>query len=355
MNRVEQVRIRMKQYDVNALLISSQSNVYYVSGFYAEAGVANILLTQEHAYLMSDGRFMTEAQDMTTGFNIVRWHKNMYTDMGELIEHLGISTVVIDDEDLSYAQVSTLLLHTKAAIIRAPKLIEELRSIKSKDELACIREACHIADEAFQEVLNFIRPGVSEQAVCNELEFQMRKRGAATCSFEIIVASGARGALPHGVASEKRIELGDMVTMDFGALYHHYCSDITRTVAIGKPNDELVRIYGIVKETQQRMSNALRQGIISKDLEFIGRSFIEENGFQLIHGPGHSFGLDIHEAPFISSSSDYAFEEGVVVTLEPGIYVPGLGGIRIEDDYLVMKNGCVQLTQADKELIILPF
>lgn len=355
MEKVEQLRKFMKQEGVEAMLITSQANVYYITNFYAEAGVAAVLISEEEQMIMSDGRFMSEAKIASPEYEVIRWKDGMFEDLGKWIDEKGFTKVAVDDDDLRYKEAQTLIAHTKADIVSAPKLVERMRKIKTKEELGYIQKACEIADEAFVEVLKFIKPGVSEQEVCNELEFQMRKRGATTCSFEIIVASGKRGALPHGVASEKIIEAGDMVTMDFGALYHHYCSDITRTVAVGEPNPELKRIYGIVKETQQRMIDALKAGIISKDLDHVGRSFIEANGFQLIHGPGHSFGLEIHEDPFISARSDYAFEEGVVVTLEPGIYVPGLGGIRIEDDFLVTNDGCIQLTHANKELIILPF
>lgn len=355
MNKITQLRQMMAKHQIEALLISTQANVYYVSGFYAEAGVATILLTQKDAYLMSDGRFMTEAKEATNGFEVVRWKDDMFQDLGKLIDTLRIQTVFVDDDSISYAQANTLMANTKAILKPAPKMIEQMRSIKTKEELEIIQKACQIVDDAFEEILKYIRPGMSEAQVRNELEFQMRKSGAENCSFETIIASGVRGALPHGVASEKIIEKGDMVTMDFGALYHHYCSDITRTIAIGQPNEELIKIYKIVKDTQAVMAKHLKAGIVSHDLEKVGRDYIEQHGYDLIHGPGHSFGLEIHEAPFISSKSDAVFEENVVVTLEPGIYVPGLGGVRIEDDFLVTKDGCIQLTHANKDLIILPF
>lgn len=354
MNKLENLRKQMVGKNIEALLINTQANVYYISGFYAEAGVATILLTQKDAYLMSDGRFMTEAKDATQGFDVVRWKNDMFQDLGLLIDALQLHEVYVDDEAITYAQATTLMANTKAILKPAPKLIEKMRAIKTKEELKIIQKACQIVDDSFEEILKYIRPGMSEAQVRNELEFQMRKRGAENCSFETIIASGVRGALPHGVASEKIIERGDMVTMDFGALYHHYCSDITRTIAIGQPNEELIKIYQIVKDTQKVMAQHLKAGIISHDLEKVGRDYIEQHGYDLIHGPGHSFGLEIHESPFISSKSDEIFEENVVVTLEPGIYVPGLGGVRIEDDFLVTKDGCIQLTHANKDLIVLP-
>lgn len=355
LNRITETREQMKKQNIDALLISSQSNVYYVSGFFAEEGVAVILLTQDHAILMSDGRFMSDAAEQSEGFVIQRWKRDMFSDMGELLDALALKKVWIDGDDVSYAQVQILQSQPAAQIAEAPKLLEKLRAIKGEHELSEIRTACRIADEAFAEILKFLRPGITEQDVCNELEFQLRKRGAATCSFEMIIASGKRGALPHGVATDKVIQTGDMVTMDFGALYHHYRSDITRTVAIGEPAAELKKIYNIVKEAQQIGRTCLKAGVRSCDLEHNIRSFIESSGYDLIHGPGHSFGLDIHEAPFISRTNMEVFCEGTVITLEPGIYVPGLGGVRIEDDFLITRDGCEALTHAERELIILPF
>lgn len=355
LNRITEVREQMKKHNMDALLINSQANIYYVSGFFAEAGVAVILLTQEHAILLSDGRFMSDARAQTSGFTIQRWKQDLYTDLGEVIDELALKKVWIDGDAVSYAQAQTLQKHTSAQLVEAMKLLEALRAVKCEDELSAIRTACRIADEAFEDILKFLRPGVSEQEICNELEFQMRKRGAATCSFEMIIASGERGALPHGVATNRVIRSGDMVTMDFGALYRHYRSDITRTIAVGEPAAELKKIYGIVKEAQQAGRVCLKAGMRSCDLEERIRSVIEQNGYALIHGPGHSFGLDIHEAPFISRTNTESFQEGTVITLEPGIYVPGLGGVRIEDDFLITRDGCEELTHADRELIILPF
>lgn len=345
----------MKKNNVEAMLISTQANIYYVSGFYAEAGVATIIVTNKDAIIISDGRFMTEAKEATSGFEIVQWEKNMQQAVGELLNHLQIHTISIDQDDITYGQALLLKNNTQATLVNAPKLIEQIRRLKTVAELSYIRKACKIADESFEAIVSIIRPGMSEKEISDALEYEMRKRGATTCSFETIVASGPRGALPHGVASERILQKGDMVTMDFGALYHHYCSDITRTVALGKPNTKLIEVYEIVKQTQQLAKSMLKAGRCSKELEKSIREFIEYHGYRLIHGPGHSFGLEIHEEPFISSASNYIFEADVVVTLEPGIYIPGLGGVRIEDDFLVTKEGCEQLTHARNDLIILPF
>ena len=355
MERLEILRTHMRNKGIEAFVISTQANIYYISKFYAEAGVALILVSQKDAIMISDGRFMSEAKEVTTGLDIRRWKSSLFADLGSVLDEKNIHDVYIDEQDVCYGDAKLLDANTKANIHSAPSIIEDMRHIKSKEELENIQQACRIADESFDAILSFIKPGITEKEVADELEFQMRKRGASTCSFETIVASGHRGALPHGVASEKILQKGDMATMDFGALYHHYCSDITRTICIGEVDSQLLEVYDIVKEAQALGAKTLKAGVKSQDLERVIREYIQSKGYDLIHGPGHSFGLEIHEHPFISKGSDYVFEENVVVTLEPGIYIPGLGGVRIEDDFLVTKDGCEVLTHACKDRIVLPF
>lgn len=354
MTRLTTLKKEMKNAGVDNLLISNRSNILYVSGFSGEGGIAVLLLTATKDYFITDGRFTTQAAEETQGYEIIRWEAGLFIDAAKLIEKLGLKEVYIDFDDISHSDGKAMEAMTSATLTNAPKLLEGIRKRKLQEEIDLTKEACRISDEAFGEILKFIKPGVSEQEICNELEFQMRKRGATTCSFDMIVASGPRGALPHGTASERIVQKGDMVTMDFGALYKDYRSDMTRTIAVGEPDPKLKEIYGYVLEAQKKAEDGLKAGIVSKDLDQLARGVIESHGYKLIHGLGHGVGLDIHEIPFISFRSDYVFEENVIVTLEPGIYVPDLGGIRIEDDYLVTKDGCIQLTHSPKELIILP-
>lgn len=354
MTRLETLRQAMKVANVENLLLSNRSNILYLCGFSGEAGIAVLLLTKDKNYFITDGRFTTQAKEETTDYEIIRWEKGLFVDAAMLMESLGLHEVYVDFDDISHSNGIAMQTNTKATLKNAPKLLEDIRKRKLPEEIELTKQACRISDEAFDEILKFIKPGITEQEVCNELEFQMRKRGATTCSFEMIIASGPRGALPHGTATDRIIQKGDMVTMDFGALYKNYRSDMTRTIAVGEPDAKLKEIYGFVQEAQKKAEEGLKAGIISKDLDQLARGVIESHGHKLIHGLGHGIGLDIHEIPFISFRSDYAFEENVIVTLEPGIYVPQLGGIRIEDDYLVTKDGCIQLTHAPKELIIIP-
>ncbi|MBE3570312.1 MAG: aminopeptidase P family protein, partial [Bacillales bacterium] len=218
-----------------------------------------------------------------------------------------------------------------------------------------LKEAADIADAAFKHILDFIKPGITELEVANELEFFMRKCGATSSSFDTIIASGKRSALPHGVASEKIIEKGDLVTLDYGALYKGYVSDITRTVAVGEPSADLKNIYQIVLEAQLLAVEKIKPGMTGKEADAIARNYIEEKGFgdQFGHSLGHGIGLEVHERPLLSMRSDMVLQPGMVVTVEPGIYVHGLGGVRIEDDTIITSSGNETITHSTKELIIL--
>ncbi|MBJ3787558.1 aminopeptidase P family protein, partial [Bacillus sp. OA1] len=200
------------------------------------------------------------------------------------------------------------------------------------------------------------KPGISETDVRDELEFFMRKKGATSSSFQIIVASGVRSSLPHGVASNKIIERGDIVTLDFGALYDGYCSDITRTVAIGEPSEEFKKIYNVVREALKRGTEAIKPGETAKSIDDITRDYITEHGYGQYfgHSTGHGLGLEIHEPLRLSQESKATLEEGMVVTVEPGIYIPNWGGCRIEDDIVITKDGYEVITKSNRELIVIP-
>ena len=234
-------------------------------------------------------------------------------------------------------------------------IVEKLRLIKTDDEISILKDAVKIADDAFQHILGYIKPGVKEIDVSNELEFFMRKQGATSSSFDIIVASGYRSALPHGVASEKEIQSGELVTLDFGALYKGYCSDITRTVAVGEISDELKEIYDTVLQAQLKGMEGIKAGITGKEADALTRDYIKEKGYgeYFGHSTGHGLGLDVHEGPGLSFRSEVPLEERMVVTVEPGIYVPNVGGCRIEDDTIVTTTGNERLSQSTKELITL--
>lgn len=234
-------------------------------------------------------------------------------------------------------------------------MIEKLRMKKSPEELEVLKAAAKIADDAFEHICSYIKAGMTELEVSNELEFFMRSQGATSSSFDIIVASGLRSALPHGVASDKKIESGDLITLDFGALYNGYVSDITRTVAVGEPSDKLKEIYHVVLESQVLALEKIKPGMTGIEADAIARDYIKSKGYgeAFGHSTGHGIGLEVHEGPGLSFRSETILEPGMAVTVEPGIYLPGIGGVRIEDDILITETGNERLTHSSKELRIL--
>ncbi len=240
-------------------------------------------------------------------------------------------------------------------LITSEGIVEKLRTIKDDSELAIMQDAANLADRAFEHILGFIKPGVSEKAIALELEVYMRSQGATSSSFDTIVASGERSALPHGVASDRIIGRDEFVKLDYGAYYNGYCSDITRTVVVGKPSDKHREIYEIVREAQQYALDHLQPGMTGKEGDALTRDIITRYGYgeYFGHGTGHGLGMEIHEAPRLSLTGDIVLVPGMTVTVEPGIYLPGFGGVRIEDDIVMTDKGIRILTGSPKQLIVL--
>ena len=351
--RIEKLRALMTEDMIDGYLVTSPANLRYLTNFTGTAGVA--FITQEQAYFITDFRYMEQANNQTQGLTILQHQGDIVGEIIRLVESQQISVFGFEDAFLTVAEYSVFEEVIDAELAPASGLIESLREQKDDAEIAIIEKACAIADEGFQHVLKMIRPGMTEIEVANQLDFFMRSLGASGTSFETIVASGARSALPHGVASEKVIEQGDMVTLDFGCVYQGYVSDITRTFAIGDPGQELKDIYQIVLGAQQKVIDAAKAGVTGAQLDAIARDFITQAGYgeAFGHSTGHGIGMEIHEGPNISRSNEAELMIGNVITDEPGIYIAGLGGVRIEDDLLILAEGKRILTQSPKELIIL--
>ncbi|GAE91232.1 aminopeptidase YpdF [Gracilibacillus boraciitolerans JCM 21714] len=354
MKRLEKLRILIKEEHIDGLLITSAVNRRYITGFTGTAGVA--LITSNEAYFITDFRYTEQANEQVTGFEIIEHKGPIQETIADMVTSLKLRNIGFEKNDLTYALYEQYKKVINVEFIPTNEVVEKLRLIKDQDEINIIKEACKIADNAFDHILSYIKPGVKEIDVANELEFYMRKQGATSSSFDIIVASGFRSALPHGVASSKQIEIGELVTLDFGALYKGYSSDITRTVAVGMISSELQTIYQTVLEAQLKGVEGLKAGITAKDADALTRDHIAQKGFGSYfgHATGHGLGLDVHEKPGLSFRSSETLKAGMVVTVEPGIYVPNVGGCRIEDDILIYDNGCERLTNSPKELIQLP-
>lgn len=353
MARVKKVQQLLPQYGIDGLLIMSTYNRRYVTDFTGSAGAALIL--SDSAYFITDFRYVEQAKTETSGYDVVQHNRSLIGEVANIVNESQIGKLGFEQDHTAYSTWEKLDHSIEAETVPVSNMVEELRMVKSEEEVNTIKEAAKIADSAFTHILNYIKPGVAELDIANELEFFMRKNGAASSSFDIIVASGKRSALPHGVASDKLIESGDFVTLDFGALYQGYVSDITRTVAVGNPSEKLREIYEIVLEAQVQAVDQIKPGMTGRDADAIARDYIREKGYgdNFGHSLGHGIGLEVHEGPGLGSRSETTLVPGMVVTVEPGIYLPEIGGVRIEDDIVMTQNGNEILTHSPKELIIL--
>ncbi|CAH0177527.1 Aminopeptidase YpdF [Peribacillus sp. Bi96] len=353
MNKLTRLRASMEKVGIDGFLITSTYNRRFMTNFTGSAGV--VLISQKEAKFITDFRYVEQAGKQATDYEIVQHKGTIIEEVGKQAKEMNIGTLGFEQEHLTFATYKAYETGIEAQLKPVSGIIENLRLIKTSSEIKILKEAAAIADAAFTHILDFIRPGVTELDVSNELEFFMRKQGATSSSFDIIVASGIRSALPHGVATDKIIEKGDFVTLDYGAYFNGYVSDITRTLAVGKPSEELINIYDIVLEAQLRGMAGIKPGMTGREADALTRNLIEEKGFGQYfgHSTGHGIGLEVHEGPALSLRSDIILEPGMAVTVEPGIYLPGVGGVRIEDDTIVTIEGNESLTHSTKELIIL--
>lgn len=355
MEKVNKLREQFAAAGIDGMLVTNGQNRRYLTNFTGTYGV--VLISHDQAKLLTDFRYTAQAAAQATDFEIVFLpaKESVFSEVARLAEEMGITKLGFEEDNLTYSLHRKYGEAAKTEMVPTTGVIESLRMIKTAEEQAKIQTAANIADAAFTHILTFLRPGITELDVSNELEMFMRKQGAAGSAFDTIIASGHRSALPHGVASNKQIESGDMVTMDFGALYQGYRSDITRTVAVGQPSATLKEIYDIVLEARNRTVAGIRPGITGKEADALARDYITEKGYgeRFGHGMGHGVGLDIHEEPFMSTRCFMIIQPGMVLTVEPGIYIPDVGGVRIEDDLVVTENGNDVLTNSLRDLIIL--
>ena len=353
MEKLQRFRENLAAEKIDAMIITNPYNRRYISNFTGTSGI--VVISEKEAKFITDFRYMEQAAKQAVGFEIVKHTGPIENEVAAQLKAMGAKKVGFEQDDLTFALYRTYEGVVEGELVPLSGFVEKLRLIKTPEEIKILKDAADIADAAFEHILGFIRPGLTEMEVSNELEFFMRKAGATSSSFDTIVASGARSALPHGVASDKVIEKGDFVTLDYGALYKGYISDITRTVAVGEPSDELKKIYGITLEAQVYAMENIKPGLTGKQADALARDIIAAKGYgeYFGHSLGHGIGLEVHEGPGLSFKSDIVLEKGMTVTCEPGIYLPGVGGVRIEDDLLLTEGGNERLTHSTKELIIL--
>lgn len=353
MQKIVQLKEKMKQENIDALLISNLYNIRYLANFTGTTGL--ILVTLDKAYFITDFRYTEQAAEEAVGFEIKENKGPIFEEVAKIISDNELKTLGFEENDVTYSSYRNLEKLLSCELQPVSNFVEDLREIKTDDEIEIIQKAIQIAEQAYEYILDFIKPGMTEIEVANELDFYMRKHGASGVSFDTIVASGVRSAMPHGVASDKVIDQGDMITIDFGCYYKGYVSDMTRTFAMGEPAEELKKIHAIVLEANKKVTEQARAGMTGAEVDAIARDYITAQGYgdYFGHSTGHGIGLEVHEGPGVNSKNDKQLVENNVITNEPGIYIPGLGGVRIEDDLVIKKDGNVNLNSTSKELIIL--
>ena len=350
--RLERLRALLEEKHLDAVLVNKLPHLYYFSGFRGDDSL--LLITRERALLITDSRYTEQAEKQAPLFEVVKQEEGLWKKVEECLRVFACREIGFEGNALLYNDYVRLAEIMKD--IGTPKavVLDELRQLKDAEEIACIRRACEIADRAFEEVLGFLRPGRSELEVASYMEHFMRQAGSEEPSFPTIVASGERGSLPHGIATEKLIVAGEFVTMDFGAVYKGYHSDITRTICVGKADDRQRSVYEEVLKAQLAALEAIRPGISGSEVDRIARDSLEKADLLKYfgHGLGHSLGLEIHEEPRLSPRSQCGhLSAGMLVTDEPGVYIPGWGGLRIEDTVLVTETGGEPLTKSSKQLM----
>ncbi|HYE81795.1 MAG TPA: Xaa-Pro peptidase family protein [Clostridia bacterium] len=355
MCRVQKLVETLRAKELDGILLLKDSNIRYISGF--TGSESYVVISTKTRTFITDSRYTEQAESECDGFEVVRWRSPML-GLVETIQKVckanGVKVLGFEQDKVTYELYEKLAKGLPGVkLVPTSGLVEGIRYVKDEAEIECIRTAAKIADEAFEELLKHIKAGTTEKDTERELQYLIKKKGADDIGFPIIVASGKRGSLPHAIPSDKEIEKGDFITFDFGAMYKGYRSDATRTVVFGKADEKQKEIYNIVKMAQVEGEKAIKAGVSGKVPDDCARSYIKNAGYGDFfgHGLGHGVGLDIHEEPFMSSSCERILEAGNVITVEPGIYLPDWGGVRIEDTVLVKADGIEILTKFPKELI----
>lgn len=349
MNRIKKVREFLKEKSTDGVFISSYENRRYLSGFTGSNGF--LILTQQDLVLITDQRYTEQAENQAAGFKIITHGLNAFNTIKEAVQALNVKSLGFETKkitDFEIRNIKSLL----PDITWTPfeDFVIKNRSIKDSEEIKYIKTAVQIADYAMLKLAKKIKAGMTEREIALELEYLLAKEGSEGPAFGTIVASGKRSSLPHGTPSDKAIEIGEMVVIDYGASYKGYMSDITRTLWIGEQDRRMINIFDIVLKAQEAAIKAIRPGMSCGDIDKAHREvFIENNLEQYsLRGLGHGVGLEIHEYPRVVMNNDEKIEEGMIFTVEPGIYIPDFGGVRTEDVVLVTSNGCEVLTKCPK-------
>jgi Xaa-Pro aminopeptidase len=350
--RIQTAFSLLKKNKIDCLLVTELHHVRYLTGYSGSSGM--VLLMPPKAYFFTDFRYKVQAQKEVKNCAIVIAEQSLISELPKIPKLNKKIRIGLEAEFVSLSLQEKLKDLLPRAIFKSTEnLIESLSVKKDGDELKKIKKAIKISEKAYAETLDLIKPGVKEKDIALELEYKMRSYGAESSAFEIIVASGQRSSMPHGIASEKKLRKGDLITTDFGCFYQGYASDITRTVVLGKANQKQKKIYNIVLEAQLAACKAVKPGLACSRLDGVARDIIMKAGYgdNFGHGLGHGIGLIVHDLPKLNARSTETLSPNMVITIEPGIYIPNWGGVRIEDDVAVTPSGAQILSKLPKEII----
>ena len=357
-NRIDRLIKSLEEQNLDAVIIGSSANYRYLSGF--SGSNAMLYISKNRLAIITDFRYIEQVSVEAPKFECHnQGEKGLLKTTVELIKSEGVKKVGFEAKHVTYSEYLALSKDAECELIPTYNIVETIREVKDDEELKKIRRAEAIGDIAFTETVKFIennwKDGITENEVALHLEQAMRKQGASGLSFDTIVAAGSKSSLCHAQPGENKLDNGNFVVMDFGCVYEGYCSDMTRTIVIGEANDEMVKIYNIVLKAQKAALEMIRPGVKGKEVDAVARNIIKDAGYgeYFGHGLGHSVGIEIHENPRFSTGEEKIITPGMVITVEPGIYIPGLGGVRIEDLVTITDSGIDNFTNSPKELIII--
>jgi len=349
--RINKLRRMMEDGGMEGLIITRPENRFYLSGFTGEDGI--LFISLDKLYLVTDSRYVEQAAAESPGWQVVEVAGDYLKALPDLVG--GQGKVGFESRHITYDLYHKLAQHLEGRLKPCVSMVEELRKVKDEEELALIRKAVEIGDAAYRDILPFISIGVTEREIAVELERLLKVKGCSRIAFDTIAVSGIRASLPHGKPSSKRLEAGDMLTLDFGGVYEGYAGDTTRTIAIGEAPAYLRNVYQRVLEAQQAAIRAVRAGVPCREVDGAARDYLKAHGLDkyFAHSTGHGLGLQVHEEPAVGARSEMILQENMVITIEPGVYITGWGGVRIEDVVIVKETGCEIVTKAEKALVIL--
>lgn len=351
-NRLVKLRSIMKEKDIEGLLISSVENRTYFSNFIGDEEAGYLFVTQDKEFILTDSRYTQQAKQQSD-FEVIEYKASSVKTIRDLTDRFKIRKLGFEDQHIVYSKYNRISENVGAHMVAVGDLVSDIRTVKDSDEIEKIRAACELGDRAFAYILSFVKPGITEKELSSELEYYMKKNGAQGLSFDSVVATGRRTSLPHAIPTDTKVESGDFVLFDFGCKLNNYCSDMTRTVVVGRANEEQKKIYNTVLKAQKRALDFISKGKKGSEVDKIARDYIAEKGYgeNFGHSLGHGVGLFIHEEPRLSSNYNNELQCGMVVTVEPGIYIESFGGVRIEDMVVITENGTENFMKAPKELM----